>query len=46
MIPKAQNAVAALEAGAARVHILNGATPESLLLASFTRDDLGTQIVR
>ena len=46
MIPKAQNAVAALEAGAARVHILNGAIPESLLLASFARDDLGTQIVR
>jgi acetylglutamate kinase len=46
MIPKAQNAVAALEAGAARVHILNGATPQSLLLASFARDDLGTQIVR
>ena len=46
MIPKAQNAVAALEAGAARVHIVNGATPDSLLLASFTREDLGTQIVR
>jgi acetylglutamate kinase len=45
MIPKVQSALAALEAGAAKVHLIDGRLPHSLLLEIFTKDGIGTEIV-
>jgi acetylglutamate kinase len=45
MIPKVQSALAALEAGAAKVHLIDGRLPHSLLLEIFTKEGIGTEIV-
>ena len=45
MIPKVQSALAALEAGAAKVHLVDGRLPHSLLLEIFTKEGIGTEIV-
>lgn len=44
MIPKARNCVEALRGGVARVHVLNGHAPHSLLLELFTKSGTGTLI--
>ncbi len=44
MIPKARNAVEALQGGVPRVHILNGHEPHRLLVELFTREGAGTLI--
>jgi acetylglutamate kinase len=44
MRPKAESAVAALEAGVGKVHILDGRVPHALLLEVFTDEGVGTQI--
>lgn len=45
MIPKVESALAALEAGAAKVHLIDGRLPHSLLLEIFTKEGIGTEIV-
>jgi acetylglutamate kinase len=45
MIPKVQNALAALAAGVGKVHIIDGRVEHALLLEIFTRDGVGTQVV-
>ena len=45
MLPKLQNCIDAIEAGVARVHILDGRTPHSLLLEFFTDKGIGTAII-
>ncbi|MCJ7834054.1 acetylglutamate kinase [Cuneatibacter sp. NSJ-177] len=45
MIPKLQNCIAALRDGVARVHILDGRLPHSLLLEFFTNQGIGTVII-
>ncbi|HVM36223.1 MAG TPA: acetylglutamate kinase [Actinomycetota bacterium] len=44
MRPKAESAVAALDAGVGKVHILDGRVPHALLLEVFTDEGVGTQI--
>jgi len=44
MRPKAASAVAAMRAGVAKVHILDGRTPHALLLEVFTDRGIGTQV--
>lgn len=45
MIPKVQNAIAALAAGVNKVHIIDGRLEHALLLEIFTRDGVGSQVV-
>ena len=45
MIPKLDAALFALENGVERVHLINGAKPNSLLVETFTDDGIGTMIV-
>ena len=45
MIPKLQNCIHALREGVARVHILDGRLPHSLLLEFFTNKGIGTVII-
>ena len=46
MIPKIQCAVDALEAGAEKVHIVDGRLPHAILLEMFTDAGIGTEILR
>ena len=46
MIPKREGALAALGAGVASVHLINGGTQNSLLVEVFTHSGVGTMIVR
>ncbi|MBP8811697.1 MAG: acetylglutamate kinase [Kofleriaceae bacterium] len=45
MIPKVDNALAALAAGVRKVHIIDGRLEHALLLEIFTTDGVGTQLV-
>lgn len=45
MIPKVDNALAALAAGVGKIHIIDGRQEHALLLEIFTRDGVGTQLV-
>jgi len=45
MIPKVDNALAALAAGVGKVHVIDGRLEHALLLEIFTRDGVGTQFV-
>ena len=45
MIPKVENALAALAAGVHKIHIIDGRLEHALLLEIFTRDGVGTQLV-
>lgn len=45
MIPKVENALAALDAGVHKVHIIDGRLEHALLLEIFTRAGVGTQVV-
>ena len=45
MIPKARSALDALEKGVAKVHLLDGRVPHSLLVEIFTDEGIGTQVV-
>lgn len=45
MRPKAASAVAALEQGVGKVHILDGRVPHALLLEVFTHEGIGTQVL-
>lgn len=46
MIPKVQCAVDALQAGAEKVHIIDGRVPHAVLLEIFTDTGVGTEIVK
>lgn len=46
MIPKVQCAVDALQAGAEKVHIIDGRVPHAILLEVFTDSGIGTEFVR
>jgi acetylglutamate kinase len=46
MIPKIQCAIDALEAGTAKVHIVDGRLPHAILLEIFTDAGIGTEILR
>jgi len=46
MIPKLEGALAALASGVGSVHLINGGTPNSLLVEVFTHSGVGTMIVR
>jgi acetylglutamate kinase len=46
MIPKLRSCADALRNGVGRAHILDGRVPHSLLLEFFTREGIGTMIVR
>ncbi len=45
MIPKVEHALAALAAGVAKIHIIDGRLEHALLLEIFTQDGVGTQLV-
>ncbi len=45
MIPKVESALAALAAGAGKVHMIDGRLDHSLLLEIFTKEGIGTEIV-
>jgi acetylglutamate kinase len=45
MIPKVESALAALDAGAGKIHLIDGRLEHSLLLEIFTREGIGTEIV-
>jgi acetylglutamate kinase len=45
MRPKASSALAALDGGVSKVHILDGRVPHALLLEIFTPDGVGTQVI-
>jgi acetylglutamate kinase len=45
MIPKARSALDALERGVAKVHLLDGRVPHSLLVEIFTDEGIGTQVI-
>lgn len=45
MIPKVENALAALAAGVKKVHIVDGRLEHALLLEIFTREGVGTEFV-
>ncbi len=46
MIPKIRSAFDALRAGVGKVHMIDGRVPHSLLLEIFTRDGIGTELIR
>jgi acetylglutamate kinase len=45
MIPKVQSALAAIDHGVSKVHLIDGRIPHALLLEIFTADGIGTEIV-
>lgn len=45
MIPKVESALAALESGVQKVHIIDGRVEHALLLEIFTSEGIGTEIV-
>lgn len=45
MIPKVESALAALESGVQKVHIIDGRVEHALLLEIFTKEGIGTEIV-
>jgi acetylglutamate kinase len=45
MRPKMESALAALDAGVAKVHVLDGRVEHALLLEVFTPDGVGTQVL-
>jgi acetylglutamate kinase len=45
MIPKVENALAAIDAGVRKVHIIDGRLEHALLLEIFTREGVGTEVV-
>jgi acetylglutamate kinase len=45
MIPKVHSAVTALNAGVAKVHIVDGRVDHAVLLEIFTKTGIGTEIV-
>lgn len=45
MIPKVRSALQALAAGVAKVHLIDGRIPHSLLLEIFTNQGIGTEII-
>jgi acetylglutamate kinase len=44
MLPKTQSCFEALDAGCAKVHIIDGRVPHALLLEIFTKEGIGTEI--
>ncbi len=44
MLPKTQSCFEALDAGCAKVHIIDGRVPHALLLEIFTKEGVGTEI--
>jgi acetylglutamate kinase len=44
MLPKTRSCFEALEAGCAKVHIIDGRVPHALLLEIFTKEGIGTEI--
>jgi len=46
MIPKLEAAIEAVDGGVDSVHLINGATPNSLLIEVFTDAGIGTMLVR
>ncbi|MDX9871259.1 MAG: acetylglutamate kinase [Clostridia bacterium] len=46
MIPKAESCLKALEAGVENVHIVDGRKPHSLLLEIFTKEGIGTMVMK
>ena len=46
MIPKVESALKADRAGVQKVHIIDGRVPHGLLLEIFTKEGIGTEIVR
>jgi acetylglutamate kinase len=46
MIPKIESALRAVRAGVQKVHIIDGRVPHGLLLEIFTKEGIGTEIVR
>jgi acetylglutamate kinase len=44
MLPKTRSCFEALEAGCAKVHIIDGRIPHALLLEIFTKEGIGTEI--
>lgn len=46
MIPKLEGALFAIEQGVGSVHLINGGTPNSLLVEVFTHSGVGTMIVK
>jgi acetylglutamate kinase len=46
MIPKTTSCFEALDAGCAKVHIIDGRVPHALLLEIFTKEGIGTEITR
>ncbi len=46
MIPKVEQALAALAAGVHKIHIIDGRLEHALLLEIFTREGVGTQLVK
>ncbi|MGH7145239.1 MAG: acetylglutamate kinase [Planctomycetota bacterium] len=45
MIPKVEACLSAIRAGVKKAHIINGATPHSLILELYTNQGIGTEIV-
>jgi acetylglutamate kinase len=45
MIPKVESALAALDSGVQKIHIIDGRVPHALLLEIFTQEGIGTEIV-
>jgi acetylglutamate kinase len=46
MLPKIRACMQAVEEGVEKIHIINGKIPHSLLLEIFTKEGVGTQIVK
>lgn len=46
MIPKVDSALKALDAGVSKVHIIDGRIPHCLLLEVFTKEGIGTEILK
>ena len=46
MIPKVRSSVEALNAGVGKVHMIDGRISHSLLLEIFTREGIGTEILK
>ena len=44
MLPKTKSCFEALDAGCAKVHIIDGRVPHALLLEIFTKEGIGTEI--
>lgn len=45
MVPKVKSALAAIEQGVGKVHMIDGRVPHSLLIEVFTNSGIGTEIV-